>query len=77
MVRHHRHDRLIQENPHAEGLLRPEQENLEVLNQKGGWSEKLTSYRLAEFPSEADAKAAFPPGIECEVAVRNKKEADK
>ena len=49
----------------------------EILNKKGGWSEKLTSYRLAEFASEEEAKAAFPNGVECEVAVRNKKESDK
>ena len=48
-----------------------------VLNAKGGWSEKLTSYRLAEFASEAEAQAAFPAGIDCDVVSRNKKEADK
>lgn len=49
----------------------------EVLNAKGGWSDKITSYRLAEFASEADAQAAFPAGVDCEIVVRNKKEADK
>lgn len=48
-----------------------------VLNQKGEWSEKLTSYRLAEFASEDEAKAAFPPGVACTVATRNKKESDQ
>ncbi len=49
----------------------------EVLNQKGGWSERLTSYRLAEFATEEAAKAAFPAGVPCEVTARNKKETDK
>lgn len=49
----------------------------EVLNGKGGWSDGLTSYRLAEFETETAAVAAFPVGVECVVAVRTKKEDDK
>jgi len=45
-----------------------------ILNQQGGWSRGLTSYRLAEFESEAAATAAFPPNTQCEVIVRNKKD---
>jgi hypothetical protein len=46
----------------------------EVLNLKGGWSDKPTSYRLAEFGTEDAAKAAFPAGVDCEVISRSKKE---
>lgn len=44
----------------------------EALNQKGGWSDGIKSYRVAEFASEAEAQAAFPAGIDCEVRSTNK-----
>ncbi len=45
----------------------------EILNQQGTWSRDFGSYRLAEFPSEADATAAFPAGIDCVVVRREPK----
>jgi len=45
----------------------------EILNQQGSWSRDFGSYRLAEFPSEAEATAAFPAGIECVVVKRERK----
>lgn len=51
--------------------------NSKVLNQKGEWSERLTSYRLAEFDTEAAAQAAFPAGVDCVVVSRTKKESDQ
>lgn len=39
----------------------------EILNLKGGWSDRPTSYRVAEFATEAEAKAAFPKGTDCKV----------
>lgn len=45
----------------------------EVLNQQGTWSRDFGSYRLAEFPSEGAATAAFPAGIECVVVKRELK----
>jgi len=48
-----------------------------VLNQKGAWSDGLTSYRLAEFDNEAAAQAAFPADVLCKVVSRIKKESDK
>lgn len=47
----------------------------EVLNQKGGWSANLASYRLAEFDSEDAATAAFVDGVECVVVSAPKAEA--
>lgn len=49
----------------------------EILNLKDGWSDKPTSYRVMEFDSEAAAKAAFPAGVECVIAVRNVNEEPK
>ena len=47
----------------------------EVLNAKGGWSDSVKSYRLAEFETVEAATAAFPVGIECEIHAL-KKEGD-
>ncbi len=47
----------------------------EALNQKGGWSDSVKSYRVAEFATEAEAQAAFPEGIDCVVRSTLKKEA--
>lgn len=49
----------------------------EVLNQQGTWSRDFGSYRLAEFPSEGAATAAFPVGVECVVVKREPKGGGK
>ncbi len=46
----------------------------EILNKQGTWSRDFGSYRLAEFNAEADAIAAFPPGVECVVVKKEIKE---
>ena len=48
----------------------------EVLNKQGTWSRDFGSYRLAEFASEAEATAAFPPGVECVIVKRDRKEGE-
>lgn len=45
-----------------------------ILNQKGGWSRDIKSYRVAEFESAEAASAAFPEGFDCRVATSNRKE---
>jgi hypothetical protein len=49
----------------------------ELLNQKGTWSQDFGSYRLASFDTETAAEASFPPGIECSVIKRERKDQDK
>lgn len=49
------------------------QKTREVLNQHGSWSRDFGSYRLAEFPTEAAATAAFPAGVDCVVVKRERK----
>lgn len=44
----------------------------QVLNAKGGWSRSFSSYRLAEFETEADAQAAFPADASCEAVAVEK-----
>jgi len=46
----------------------------EILNLKGGWSNSVGSYRLAEFDTEDAAKAAFPAGVDCGVRRGNRQE---
>lgn len=46
----------------------------EILNQKGGWSDSVNSYRVSEFNTENEATAAFPAGVDCEVVSINRKE---
>jgi hypothetical protein len=55
-------------------LIRKKQ-NGQYLNQKNEWSNNILSYRLKEFETEEEAKAAFPEGISCVVTKSSKKEA--
>lgn len=47
---------------------------LQVLNLKGGWSDGLGSYRLAQFATLEDATAVIPEGVDCKVVSRKVKE---
>ena len=46
----------------------------QALNQKGGWSESVKSYRVAEFDTQEAAEGAFLSGVDCEVRIGNRKD---
>lgn len=54
-------------------LIRKKQ-NGHYLNKKNEWSNSILSYRLKEFDTEEEAKAAFPEGTSCVVTKSSKKE---